>query len=652
MYTSAPLGREEDFQIALGLEGTFEHAWSTALRRVGALSLVWQDKTYIDGSKHTAEVDEACVFDIAHDVNTKVRLGKQANSSCSTQKVTRARSTTNYSDDSVKKTARSDECAAVHSRHLTRQLGSPPRPIPINEDMSETLVRSTRRVESNRVRRKVKRRRAQVHDVILKSAEMPTMSDILAATSRQDLGPIKRFPSAQTEAPDISIFANTESQSTRHVTSDDSVLPSKMHPCRTLRRAASLPPYIICTTSGGSSTSTGKSGQVSDDKRLYNLEAQVSDMFVELGAHSSHTSPMHKKEMCTRSGDPCFVRNTRGASSQHKAKLWHCKSEIATAPLALNTYTRDIELADSDSSHTDSMMDMTVGDTVTILECLPAQQTHYSQTTCPCGTSTAIICNDLDILRKPCKKFCTIVERIERTDQYIENIAWHVSVVTNMLTDIRAQSHALAETIGKSQNRLAMASQNIISNIGIDAYRVPRSATIQQNKVQAQKRLRSLHKKARFLRTCSVKSKLDHTQSNSTYKPVNPADLGAILNLNEDKAMHGYGKNLHLQTYSSDRSLEPDRHMTSLRCRPVRSVQARLKHIDSQWAKLCDSFRENNASCQVDAVTNSKTTTFCTDEVVNCALDSSIVIDGLRVIEYAMRTMLDCLESTSNQKKP
>ncbi|KAJ2563456.1 hypothetical protein GGH95_004603, partial [Coemansia sp. RSA 1836] len=213
-------------------------------------------------------------------------------------------------------------------------------------------------------------------------------------------------------------------------------------------------------------------GSPHDEHRLASLEAQVSDMFCELGLRSPYIQASRPVEQRTLTGSV-----HRGPEQTP----WFYQRQYAKpAPHSEGRPARHIVLVDDDSSCPDNAAEPSI-------RCHSRDSRHYKEATQMAfpglqttqrPTSTSMLsaadesisstiadsahvprvceyaqysaCCDHDL---SCHQMHSIQQRIEQADQYIHSVSRHALAISNMLADLRTQSRALAETLAASQAR-------------------------------------------------------------------------------------------------------------------------------------------------------------------------------------------------------
>ncbi|KAJ2710733.1 hypothetical protein H4R19_003603 [Coemansia spiralis] len=356
------------------------------------------------------------------------------------------------------------------------------------------------------------------------------------------------------------------------------------------RRSASLPPpqttaYTALRLAQGSPEAAPGAELADRALSLSILEEQVSDMFIELGAHSPYVGSTRSAGACPGGAAPCGGR------------------PAATLP-PTDTHEGRVVLADDDDD------DSNYSDEPTPTARSSAASTAFvrspkQQLCCP---GLCPWCPATDYARDSEAAGCTGVEaaleRVELADIYLQRVGRHASVIDALLADLRAQSRVLSDTLAASQ---AQASQ-----IG----RAVQTGPFEQT-------MRGLYKRSRALRAHGARChELDVQHGRE------PGQLDDRLS-RDDTLLSGsafaVGSNALDERARSLRTgaLPPKTKRT-------RRTSTRVRDIDHQWAKL---------RSMLDAAATSSSSSMG----VGRGPDSDVVVSGLKVVDRTLRTVIEYL---------
>ncbi|KAJ2835635.1 hypothetical protein FBU31_001569 [Coemansia sp. 'formosensis'] len=650
---------DDSVQISLGIQQGISQAWRVAIDKLGSMSLAWQSEGASAQGGLTQPVDPALVFDGVSKPTANLLAQRPPGRSTTPDSRLYKRKDVAISrfiapaipawhlkgPPSIIFEDTTSDSARFNSRQSDNMLPEPPARHSPSGATSNALIAPL----SARASRKVSNHRLSIKLERLLPPRTPNSGTIALHT-----------PALAT-------------RSARGLPRRCSILSDQV---ATRRRASSQPPpatngsIFICQrgitdiTSSAASVSA-QQGHVApmsdggdnkcslyDEQRLELLEAQVSDMFCELGLRSPYIQSSRPAEQRTLTGSvhrgpeqaPWFYQSRYTESAPREEKL-----------------ARHVILFDDDSSSPDNAADSIhrchshsshrYGDAAqmsfpslqsrrrtTTSSVLSAVDESIGSTAAASGSSSNTVhnvesrphvesvCFSHDL---PCHQIHSLQQRIGQADQYIRSVSRHASTISSMLTDLRKQSQALVETLAISQAR-ATPSPN---QLPLDSSFSSRQLLPQHKRAKRAGEFAAgpalgdpIVTMALMSKTCSRPRNQKTQGVVAVTQCLELASISADTNETSSPIPPG----------SAKQAREPKRVKSK---RPIQPVPVRLRRIDAQWSELCEIL----SVLGIDMAATNATVEASEQTLRHSATD--VAVGGLKSIQRVLKNTLESLSA-------
>ncbi|KAJ1986082.1 hypothetical protein GGI25_005988 [Coemansia spiralis] len=399
-----PESSEDDVYISLGLQKGFERAWSAALSRVGAISLVWGNETELIQPNSARDVDPTLVFDGMRRASASSNPTKHSAASNRTRNsgeentAPKAQPLLLRNSTLVPNTENS-RASGVHRRrkgfdpadyHSTRRKASKVKRDASNPKNQQPCSPHTRRMRQFSAQDLGNEIAIGANSVDSTTPISATLSNVNAnSRHRMSIRLERLLP--QPKTPDLTgsaakpILISPKHDRRAHVLSSQKVYntnDAKIAETTTLhttdsvlgdeanimyrRRANSLPQSLVDRSGmaedaaenliNNRSTNVGKPGTLMEEASLSSLEEQVSVMFTELGLRSPYVDTF-QNSITTR------CEQTQASNSSHSLGpekiTWFNNSRYVAEGAAMvdSRKDRNFVLVDDDSSCAENITD-------------------------------------------------------------------------------------------------------------------------------------------------------------------------------------------------------------------------------------------------------------------------------------------------------
>ncbi|KAJ2886523.1 hypothetical protein H4R27_000563 [Coemansia aciculifera] len=680
---------DDGVQISLGIQQGIVHAWEAALERLGSLSLAWQSEVASVRGSLTQPVDPALVFDgvskptatlLAQGLPDKpMELDRRIRDVYKRKEAVAPRFAAPAvpawhmkGPPSIILEGATADSARFGGRRFGNTLPEPPaRYSPGGAASSTSAVplsaRASRKVSGHRLSIKLERllppRTLDSGTPVLHTPTLMTRS--ARGPSRRcsmlsdQISSRRRASSHPQPATKGTIFIRQ-----RGITD---ITPSTASVSAQQKRVSSVSDYMDTRDS------------LHDEQRLELLEAQVSDMFCELGLRSPYIQSSRLVEQRTLTGSV-----HRGPEQAP----WFYQKKYAEPAPPEERLVRHIILFDDDSSCPDNTTDYThrrhsrsshrygeaarisfpglqIRRQTTSASALSAADESIGSTAAGSGLGGSVYAiRGCEPARRTassdhdpqCHQIHSLQQRIEQADQYIHSVSRHALAISNMLAGLRKQSQALANLLTISQARTAPSPSQLPHDSGLPT----------QQGLPLNKRAKKMGKFAASplldepaTAMSPAPKSCSRSRSHESQGVVAVAQCLGLASssedVDEDQPIRGRTR---VQRHSRPENCDPEanspiplrperqargpkqaKYSQGQHRRPFQPVSVRLRRIDAQWGELCEiigALGIDTTATDIDVAANEQTLRHSA---------TGIAVGGLKSIQRVLKSTLESLSA-------